>query len=507
MPGPLTEAELLALWQSAVDAGYAEPLLADEVSAAVIQQGLAQHARVSLSIDRSTQQLFLLPWSGQTDEPAAGEQRAVVLLEATRAPTAVVDALQPIVLDGLVVEHDAVDFGGDGPVSVDDGLRYAAAESLVIGPGQMGPELAMFVADKPGPSYNFPLPGTLTRLSQPGETLSSGGAASSAIVSDLSTNVLELAPEPDVLTTAQRGQYVLLESTSPAFRQVRRVVSVDGLVVRLDTDAVLRATGAVTGTFEAGEVVTWTGGEGLVLWASATRLAVAVRSGQAPTGTLTGLVSGATGPYQVEIGSTLPASSAVTWRVLSWVELGVAVTNPSSPAGGRLGVLDELGIGMMLPRATAEPDDTYRERLAASDDVVSPNALLRAANRVLAPLGFAACLREPGTAKLPGLYFDVDPAGDPARSFAFDMPDEQPHRWKLLLDYLEFRGFFLIGVPEMPVDQQGSALDVNALDHDAFFDGESVASGEVYAAVWSALARVKGGGVSFDLYIERDDCT
>jgi hypothetical protein len=72
-------------------------------------------------------------------------------------------------------------------------------------------------------------------------------------------------------------------------------------------------------------------------------------------------------------------------------------------------VLDALGRERKIPRQTAEPDSTYRQRVAVPDDTVTPNAVKRMLNRVLTkPQGLSWCFREVGTSLLPGFFWDLD---------------------------------------------------------------------------------------------------
>jgi hypothetical protein len=104
-------------------------------------------------------------------------------------------------------------------------------------------------------------------------------------------------------------------------------------------------------------------------------------------------------------------SAAAGWKVLDAVaEYGFTFSNELSPAGGRDAVLDSLAYERGTLRAPGEGDELLRSRAGEPSDAVVPNAVLRAANRELAPFGAEAVLREVGRAELPGLYLDVDAA-------------------------------------------------------------------------------------------------
>lgn len=86
-------------------------------------------------------------------------------------------------------------------------------------------------------------------------------------------------------------------------------------------------------------------------------------------------------------------------------------------------------------------------------------------------------------------------------------------RFKLSLDYIEMRAFFLIGVPPIIVGDFGIAYDFGAVDaYDAspflsFYDGYPATGASSYRNVWQSILEVVAGGVSFDLYLETTGCT
>jgi hypothetical protein len=199
------------------------------------------------------------------------------------------------------------------------------------------------------------------------------------------------------------------------------------------------------------------------------------------------------------------------WRILDWdTDLTLAVTNPLAATGGISGLLDALGAERRVSRTPGETDDGYRSRIATLPDVVSPNAIRRIGNRILAPLGESVVLREIGTACLPGWYFDFD-------AWDYDFVIRPDDRFKLFMSLLEFRGFFLLGVPNRidgefglfyddagPVDGNGAFdADIGA----GFWDGwPATYWGSYVAAIWSQVNLAKAGGVGFEIYlIQADD--
>lgn len=82
-------------------------------------------------------------------------------------------------------------------------------------------------------------------------------------------------------------------------------------------------------------------------------------------------------------------------------------------------------------------------------------------------------------------------------------------RFRLDLDYVEFRAFFLVGLPRLNYGEFGMAYDSgpsNAFDYTNqqtnYFDGFPADAEKLYASVYAALLPIKAGGVGFDLYLQ-----
>ncbi len=523
--GGLSDDDLLALWKSVTDPSYHLPILekpdggGDEIKAA-----LAIHREASRIVDASTQSLYILPWSGQTGEPAHTARLATGQLQISRVPTSQFPAWLPVVWPAgqFVVDHVGIDWSPDGPIEVLTERRYSLTQLSSLGPGDIGPHLYPARAERPGSSYNRPSIGSIRRPVQAGAGLNNVALSTSSPTPK--DNWLVLAPAPDLLSDAQVGQYVRLLSPAGVAGQVRRLVSYQppldsssGGTASLDTLGVF-TVGSVVGTFSLGEEVyqASTGARGTLVAAANNQLGIEQFLGNPfTTGAIVGSFSGTTASItRVLRACALPAATNVSWVVLDWeLDVGLSVTNPSPFTGGRLPVLEELGSERNVFMASGEPEESYRKRVASAADVVSPNALLRQSNRILSPYGKGACLREVGTPKLRGLFFDVDPDGNRDHAFAFDMdpaadPSALGDTWKVLLDTTEFRAFFLIGVPQFGLGDFSLFADENpGLDaSDVFLDGYATTDASLYAAVHSSLTRAKAGGVGFALYIESGDC-
>lgn len=535
----LTLDDLIELWQSVVDVGYAQPFIDGKAAGVDTQfeayeQAAAQLARASEMIERTTQAMYILPWSGQTDEPAGGASPATVTATVQRSARFITPIT--IVKGQIIIAEVAGDWGPNGAQYVQTGRQFVADETLTFGPGEAGPFKLRLVSDRPGYGYNQPEPGSINQFVQVGAALANDKAR---VVPGVAGHRLMVRPDPDVVVPEHVGQYIELTVGANA-GQVRRVIGYEQPQVGVHGGvATLAATGvfevaAIAGTgFEVGEkvvqrtgvVVTARGvfrrltdtGDHVVVDRTFGDFVPATQIEGVLTGTTATLVAVKQSPdMTAEQYNSPPGSTGAGWRVLGWAtDLGFTIASDDYPVGGRSAMLDELGDERRIYRQPAEPDDSYRKRVATVADKVSPNAIRRIANRVFVPLGGSACLREVGQAKFRGLFFDGDPSSvDPAVAFAFDLDfgTRPADRFKLLLDYLEFRAFFLIGVPPIPFGDFGCAFDEgvsNAFDCApflAFFDGFPIMSAIYYRTVWAAVDDARAAGVGFDLYVENVGC-
>ncbi len=525
--GPLSEDELFELWLSVVDQeGYAQPLLTQPNSGIeLIKQTPAQLGASSLAVDQTFQSLYILPWSGQSNLPASGGARALVRLEITRTNQSVLAANVPLVFQaGLYFDHSPVDYSNDGPLQVLTGRRYLSQQYQVLGPGELGPVVIDALSEGMAAGYNLPLPNTITVLEQPGNTFLNDEAS---VYVTGSNSRLVLHDRPEVLTPSQLGQYVLFTGGTNAGKIARMVgyesaTLGNGGVAILANEGMLRVTG-VSGSFVLNEPLTFTSPAGLLgtlLWMNGSTMLVGGAGAGAVTGTVTGAISGATATVASNDGSSVLVSEVGTaaWRVLDWaIDLGIQVTNPASPTGGLTPTLDALGNERKILRSYGETDDVYRERVASPADVVSPNAIIRAMNRVLVPAGVHGCFREVGRALFRGFFYDGDPTSiDPDIAFAYDMDftTRPADRYKLYLDYTEFRAFFIITVPPIPgLNESGFAYDdhptgfYDATPFNDFYDGFPLQQGDLYRQLWNAIANVVAGGVGFDIVLDGGPCT
>ncbi len=242
-------------------------------------------------------------------------------------------------------------------------------------------------------------------------------------------------------------------------------------------------------------------------------------SGIFTTGVVVGIASGLTTTVvQVIQDPALIAEGALpgaSWQLMTWADLGFACTNPESPVGGASPELDMIGEERGIGRSPGEPDALYRKRVDKLPDTVSPNAIKRAANRALAPYGIDACLREVGDiqVRFPGFFYDTPDMSGP-NAYYYD-PDPVAHpeeRFKVYVDYLEMRAFFLITVPRGGLGEFGFGYDqgylgfYDSFPYLSFYDGFPVTTSVLYRSVWSAVESVRAAGVSWALVPDQYGC-
>jgi hypothetical protein len=518
-PGYLTKDELIALWKSVTDESYWRPLVENEDSLIeAIEQAAVQYERVSQTINELFEAFYVLPSSGQTALPATIGRFADVTLKFTR--TGRLD-IPLVVFAGFIVEQELDDFSPTGPIAVRTGRSYITDQLVVMMPGDTE-FLAHAVAEKQGAGYNGALVDTIVGFDELSE-LSNGFAS---VTPGVVGHVLTCSQLPDVIPPTAVGSYVQFIGGANVGRLVRilgyspPVPGVSGPVISLAAEALLSLSGVV-GSFVLGETVTQAGGSGVVIGSSPEYLYVSRTSGDFASGAIVGGTSGATATVEVRQSAGLVAeTNTAEWSVVSWRQVfGLQVTNPEKPSGGTYPWLEEWGSERGVSYSDGESEESYRSRVAKLPDTVSPNAIVRAANSVLAPLGFGVCFREVGTDLLPGLFYDAGSSADsppnPRRNFAYDMDfDIRPEdRFKIVLSIATSRAYFMIGVPGFTPVWSASAYDEGppdrtAYDVSALFDGGPlvVDLSQLYRAVYAEVLRTRVAGVSFDLYVENVGC-
>jgi hypothetical protein len=444
--GPLSQSDLLALWQAVTDSSYSQAFIQAGLGNGLesYAQAFAQYERVSTAVDVSLQAMYILPWSGQSNPPASGPNNAIVSMTATRSGR----LTEPLILGAGLVWFDEVapDWSTTGQQMVNTGRRYTPVSDVVFMPGQSGPITFTAIAERPGYGYNNPQIGAISFTEQPGTQYSNvlatvqGTIAPPVIPSSVLNAQLVVLDAPDVVIPQHVGQYVTFTAGLLAGNSYRMTSyrppnpPGDGGAVGLEAVIGAQSTGASgagysgpSGLFQVGEIaeaLNAPGGSGIAYFnvvaaSGATGLPVTlllrIRSGGgalAAGNSVQGLSSKASIQVGQLFGDTvfgLTGASGVAWQVLDWVDdWGLAVANTAQPTGGTSDMLDTLGLERKMPRFTGEPDSAYRLRIATVSDVVTPNAMLRKLNSTLTTKGLAWTFREVGASGLPGFFYDSD---------------------------------------------------------------------------------------------------
>lgn len=145
-------------------------------------------------------------------------------------------------------------------------------------------------------------------------------------------------------------------------------------------------------------------------------------------------------------------------------DLTFQIRQPMPTTGGVDAALDQHGADRLIVRGVGEGDDAYRARIRTLPDNISPDAIERALQQLLYPIGqtydfietfepsYQTCWDGPETA-IPGSIYDPT-------LFCYD--DPRPiipfrNRW---LDVNDMRGAFIVVVPPIaPITEYGMAYD------------------------------------------------
>lgn len=624
--GPLTVAEIQAIWEGATDKGYRDPLVqAGEGNGfEAWTQLFEQFARASKAIDVTTQAMFISSWSGQTNPPASGAVKSLVTLKISR--TGMLDKLLLLGAGTTYVGEVTNDSGENGSEEVVTGRRYVLLRDVVFHPGEAGPFEVQAEAEFPGYGYDNPLPGTIKRFSQPATgfnndlativrtTQPANAAGTPAEVSKATADA-----HPDMFVPDHVGQYVIFTAGSNVGKVARAAVfevpqptASPPIGSAVQVDRLLSVVlGSVTGSFAEGEIVDLNAGAGYgrvvgTFDGATKRLGIRFLNGSAPSlgQVVTGSQTGATGTILQYLHDDALTNETATaaWRVLDWAtDWGLIATHDAKPAGGKAAWLDELGNERNIHRGPGESDESYRARVREIADVVTPNAIRRSLIRTMGDIPW--CLREVGGTKLPGFFYDgtnespsatphggandaydydtwTFSAGSTAGTFIFQeavevyvstapsvvigrgwfgsinggtfvvirqggvldltalaagtlrirgmssgavrTPDPGSYidnaqlslrRYRLYLDYEQFRAFFVVSIPTLSIGEFGFAYDAVSklwgydlpMPWSAGYDGFASASGEILRRAWEEIDRLRAGGVGFEF--RRDDGT
>ena len=197
----------------------------------------------------------------------------------------------------------------------------------------------------------------------------------------------------------------------------------------------------------------------------------------------------------------------VEWIVRDWRDLGFTITSLQQITLGRDDDLGLIGDNRGMYPEQGETEEQFRRRVAQLPDVVTPAALNRVVNRLLAPLKLKSRVIDIGDEVL-GFFFDEDAFDYYEPGYVYPLSP-----WKLLLDMTETYGHFYVLVPWIAEGDFGIFFDFGPSSYlpdkglylgpcwdDGFMDGFSpVASYNVYPNIYREMKRRKLGGVSFTL--------
>lgn len=544
--GFLTVEDLKAVWTGAVDEDYADAFLnsPDEEGTAPYFQCFEQLSRVSKAIDVTTQAMFILPHSMQTNPSAQGEAYAEVPLSFSR--TLMLER-ELVLRAGMIIEETEIDWGRDAGVEVLTGRRYVLTETVMFAPGDPGPVVATARAEKPGYGYNNPRIGTIKTIIQHGASYTNDRASAryeevtlTEALTPRNKQFITADNEAEAFIPQHVGQYAKLVTSTLHAGEIHLieayhppVAPTHGGEVEIAITVLVRIN-TLTGSFLPNEQVRFRDGSATSVIGRhvATRLFGSKRFtmftidstalGAGFPLTLEGIESGAsaTGIVAIDlvhVGEQFAESGTIEWKILDWkADFGLSVENTAHPSGGRIAMLDELGIERKVQRSPSESDAAYALRVHEVADTIAPNAMKRAMNKILLPINKRGYLREIGNKDTDflGFFFDgsSDDAKDSACAFDFDFDVQPIDRFKLVMNYTEMRAFFMIGVPVLPATgdfgfffdgDSGDAVPGNpgALDL-AAFDGYAPLMSDTYRRLWQSIDAIRGGAVGFDLYQE-----
>ena len=222
----------------------------------------------------------------------------------------------------------------------------------------------------------------------------------------------------------------------------------------------------------------------------------------------------------------LAPATAVTWTLLDFQpgDLGLTIAAvPNAPTGGTDNDLYVLADERGIYQQDGEDCDTFRERASRLLDTVSPNAVNRAVQRALYPLGLTgrtcdvSSRDRNGDFEFPGMFFSATGDGN-AQPFAFDLygpGDLYPENpYYLMLSAQEAYGWFFVKLPYNGLGDFGAFFDDGPVLYDgdavppeylgsffesAYYDGYPVDYYGAVAGIYSVVDAIRAGGVGFTI--------
>lgn len=393
---PYTQQEILDLFDRLLPDHYIAPLKSPGPGYEVLQMSAAIGARLSRAVERFGCGAFIL--SSQGGAFATGQ------VELFRA------AVQP---EAIAVTVKA----GTRVKSARGGRRYLTTADVLFGPNDLGPFLVAIQAEAQGYEFN-----------EPGTIVSADGTALEGEI-DTVDMLVETAPSQPLANTGTASVSFGVPTGS--------VQTISGMTgASFSPDSVNRFM-TISGAANAVN----NGSRQIVQFISAT--SVRIRNTAA-------VVEGPT--------------ASVSWQEYSAAtdvgDLTIQVRQPAATSGGVDASLDAHGKDRGIPRGDGEVDSSYRGRIRALPDNISPNAVDRALQQLLFPYdldfgtletwepSYQTCWDAPrdviaGSNYDPSLFVWDDPL--PSSSFR--------NRW---LDLNDMRGAFIAIIPQIvPIAETG----------------------------------------------------
>jgi hypothetical protein len=353
-----------------------------------LQSFAAVGARLSLAVERFACGAFILS--------SVGGSFATGNVELFRA------APNP---EGIAITIKA----GSVVASSRGGRKYVTMTDVLFGPNDIGPYLVPVQAEVSGYEFN-----------EPGIVIAADGTPLEGEI-DTVVTLVEVAPSQALPNT---GTAAVTFGPPSGGSQI-----VSGM------------TGGSFSPDSVGRFVTFTGA------------ANAVNNGSKQ---IVQYISQTSAKVRNSVGVTEGPTGGVTWQEFSAVtdaaDLTIQVRQPLPTGGGVDASLDAHGNDRNIPRGIGEADSSYRGRIRALPDNISPDAVERALQQLLFPLGggfdfietwaitYQTCWDAPRNA-IPGSAFDPN-------LFVYDDPDVDAlpfrNRW---LDLNDMRGAFIVTVP------------------------------------------------------------
>lgn len=384
---PYTQQDLLDLFDRILPGHYITPLKAPGPGYELLQAFAAVGARLSQAVEHYACSAYILSSSG-----GGFALGTVQLLRSAVNP----EGIALTVKVGTVVKSSR------------GGRRYLTTEDVLFGPNDLGPFTVGIIAEVKGYEFN-----------EPGPIVAADGTLLEGEIDTIET-LLESAPSQPLPNAG---------TSNVSFSAlIANIQVVSGMVgAAFSPDSVGRFV-TFAGAANAGN----NGSRQIVSYISQT--SVEVRN-------MTGVVEGPT--------------AAVSWQEYSQetdaADLTIQVVQASTTTGGADASLDAHGKDRNIPRGTGETDDSYRGRIRALPDNISPDAVERALQQLLFPLGggfdfietwamsYQTCWDAPRD-PIPGSSFDPN-------LFCYDDPRPATpfrNRW---LDLNDMRGAFIVVVP------------------------------------------------------------